>query len=119
VILYEKSYVVTVPIYLSCPLACCGPTHPPWQGAMHRHQLNEIELRGRVLPPSEVLKAATVNCEELFMMKVKTGHSLGIGTAAVRSWRAGCCTFWRCVPPRHLHPLAGSCASCFKKQYNV
>ena len=39
-------------------------------GDLHPHQAREFELRGRVLPAAEVLRAATVNCAALFGWEV-------------------------------------------------
>eukprot|EP00192_Tetraselmis_astigmatica_P012356 CAMPEP_0117655430 /NCGR_PEP_ID=MMETSP0804-20121206/4275_1 /TAXON_ID=1074897 /ORGANISM="Tetraselmis astigmatica, Strain CCMP880" /LENGTH=427 /DNA_ID=CAMNT_0005461781 /DNA_START=100 /DNA_END=1383 /DNA_ORIENTATION=+ len=43
-------------------------------GAMHCHQLKELELRRRVQEPIEILRSATVNCAELFGMQGLIGE---------------------------------------------
>ncbi|KAI7840056.1 hypothetical protein COHA_006187 [Chlorella ohadii] len=43
-------------------------------GELHAHQLGEFALRARVLPPVELVRAATVNCARLFMQDHEIGR---------------------------------------------
>lgn len=82
-------------------------------GDLHRHQGEEFVLRSEVLPPAEILRAATHNCARLFGTMV----GLGVGPPASccgrgamgpeprRTALSGSCTLWaaaqvavRCVP---------------------
>jgi imidazolonepropionase-like amidohydrolase len=43
-------------------------------GIMHRHQLNEFALRSEVVPPADMIRAATSNAAELFRMSDRIGR---------------------------------------------
>ncbi len=55
-------------------------------GQLHDRQLHELRLRGTVLPPAQVVRAATCNCERLFCMVVSM-HG-GAARMHLPLWRA-------------------------------